>query len=189
MSDLLEQTTTKCFFDTEFTGLHQKTTLISICLIAEGGRKFYAEFTDYDKNQVDEWLQKNVVDKLYLTDSDKGRRFEDCRIKGDTEMIRNELERWLSQFDLVEMWSDCLSYDWVLFCQLFGHAFKIPKSVYYIPFDICTMFKLKGIDPDINREDFAKEILTRENFQAGPKHNAHWDATVIKACYEKLQTL
>jgi hypothetical protein len=38
---------TKIFFDTEFTGLHQGTTLISIGLISECGKTFYAEFTDY----------------------------------------------------------------------------------------------------------------------------------------------
>jgi len=76
------------------------------------------------------------------------------------------------------MWSDCLAYDWVLFNDLFGHAFNIPKNVYYIPFDICTLFKLKGIDPDINREEFAG--------MQGAKHNALHDAKVIKACYEKL---
>jgi len=40
---------TKIFFDTEFTGLHQNTTLISIGLISECGKTFYAELTDYDK--------------------------------------------------------------------------------------------------------------------------------------------
>ena len=44
---------TKIFFDTEFTGLHQNTTLISIGLIAETGQTFYAELTDYDRCQVD----------------------------------------------------------------------------------------------------------------------------------------
>jgi hypothetical protein len=85
---------------------------------------------------------------------------------------------WLSQWDSVEMWSDCLAYDWVLFNNLFGTAFDIPKNVYYIPFDICTLFKIKGLDPDINREEFAG--------LDGPKHNALHDALVIKACYEKL---
>lgn len=42
----------KVFFDTEFTGLHQKTTLISIACITEDGKEFYAEFTDYDEAQV-----------------------------------------------------------------------------------------------------------------------------------------
>ena len=54
--------TTKIFFDTEFTGLHQRTTLISIGLIADlglgkGTKSFYAELTDYDQSQVDEWIQ------------------------------------------------------------------------------------------------------------------------------------
>lgn len=49
---------TKIFFDTEFTGLHQNTTLISIGLIAENGQTFYAELTDYDKSQIDGWIQK-----------------------------------------------------------------------------------------------------------------------------------
>jgi hypothetical protein len=66
----------------------------------------------------------------------------------------------------------------VLFNQLYGHAFNIPKNVYYIPFDICTLMKIKGVDPDINREEFAGVN--------GSKHNALHDAKVIKACYEKL---
>ena len=46
------------FFDSEFTGLRQDTTLISIGLVAEDGSMFYAEFTDYDKNQVFDWLRR-----------------------------------------------------------------------------------------------------------------------------------
>ena len=52
------------FFDTEFTGLHQNTTLISIGLITQDEKTFYAEFTDYDKNQVDTWIQENVISNL-----------------------------------------------------------------------------------------------------------------------------
>ena len=52
-------TKTKIFFDTEFTGLHQNTTLISIGLVSECGKTFYAEFNDYDFNQVDDWLKED----------------------------------------------------------------------------------------------------------------------------------
>lgn len=38
------------FFDTEFTGLHKNTTLISIGCVDENGRTFYAELTDYDES-------------------------------------------------------------------------------------------------------------------------------------------
>ena len=60
----------KIFFDTEFTGLHQDTTLISIGMIAEDGRELYCELNDYDKTQIDDWLKDNVIcliDKLLHT--------------------------------------------------------------------------------------------------------------------------
>lgn len=159
---------TKVFFDTEFTGLHQGTTLISFGAVAESGETIYFEMTDYDKSQVDTWIKENVIDNL----SPLASQF-------NKQTAGEALKNWLSQFENVEMWSDCLAYDWVLFNDLFGGAFSIPPNVYYIPFDICTLFKVYGIDPDINREDFA-------NMKDGKKHNALWDARVIKACYESL---
>ena len=54
----------KIFFDTEFTGLHKDTTLISIGLIDENGRTFYAEFSDYYECQCDEWIRENVLKNL-----------------------------------------------------------------------------------------------------------------------------
>lgn len=190
----------KIFFDTEFTGLHQNTTLISIGFIAEDGRTFYAEFDDFDRRQIDDWLQENVIDNLRFAEpnADEQEWYMAHRghnnpigsdlyngysleMRGDTLTIKNELFRWFSTFDQVEMWSDCLSYDWVLFNQIFGHAFNIPKNIYYIPFDICTLFKVVGIDPDINREKYAG--IEDESV---PKHNAGWDARVIRACYNRL---
>lgn len=177
---------TKIFFDIEFTGLHQNTTLVSIGLVSETGETFYAELYDYDVTQVDGWIQKNVIDKLILGPNDIDLSLNEVRTYGNSEQIAQWLQAWLSQYEQVEMWSDCLSYDWMLFCQLFGHAFNIPKNVYYIPFDICTLFKIKYIDPDINREEFVKEIFIDNTMS---KHNALHDAFVVKACYHKLQTI
>jgi len=175
----------RIFFDSEFTGLHQKTTLISIGFVAENGHTFYAEFTDYDKSQVDDWIQANVINNLFITDW----YTEECYnpyekhviFKGDVASNELALSHWLKGFEeKIEIWSDCLAYNWVLFNQLYGGALKIPEFIHYIPFDICTLFKIKGIDPDINREEFAD---FKENSK---KHNALWDAKVIKGCYEKL---
>ena len=178
---------TKIFFDTEFSGLQQNTTLISIGLIADNGQTFYAELTDYDKSQIGEWIRVNVINRLILNEDDHGINSnslngKNARYLGKKNDIKFVLQDWFSQFEEVEIWSDCLSYDWVLFCDIFGHAFNIPKNVYYIPFDICTLFKVKGIDPDINREKFG----CGEVYAEMKKHNALWDATVIKMCYEKL---
>lgn len=175
----------KLFFDTEFTGLHKETTLISIGIVAENGHTFYGELTDYDQSQIDEWLQENVIDNLYLDAVSKERSLksnnQEFESLGTKQTVKEDLIWWLSQFDSVEMWSDCLAYDWVLFNDLFGTAFMIPKNVYYIPFDICTMFKLSDIDPDISREEFAG-IKEKD-----AKHNALFDALVIKECYNKMK--
>lgn len=176
----------KIFFDTEFTGLHQNTTLISIGLVAENGREFYAEFTDYDKSQVDDWINENVINNLIYFNTAPRSPFDGAYVgrRGNMAYIASQLTEWFRSFDVnrFEMWSDTLAYDWVLFSQLWGHAFNIPKTIYYIPFDLATLFKIKGIDPDISREEFA-------DLGDDPcKHNALWDAKVIKACYEKLMS-
>lgn len=180
---------TRIFFDTEFTGLHKNTTLISIGLVSQCGKSFYAELNDYDEDQIDDWIEKNVIKNLMIKKSD----FKDkksIKYKGDTEGLKKQLEKWLSQFDKIEFWSDCLSYDWVLFNQIWGHAFNIPKNVYYIPFDISTLFKFRKIDPDISREKYVEEsindILKCEKWGDKPKHNALWDAYIIRECYNKL---
>ena len=179
--------TTKVFFDTEFTGLHKGTTLISIGCVADSGETFYAELTDYDKSQLNDWLNENVISGLFLTNKLTSTgyygSYDKLRVLGNKDFVQTKLLDWLNQFEQVEIWSDCLADDWVLFNDIFGTAFDIPKNVYYIPFDICTLFKIKGIDPDINREIFAFDKMTKDS---GHKHEALWDATVIQKCYEKL---
>lgn len=193
----------KLFLDTEFTALQKDADLISIGIVSEDGKCFYAECDDYDESKVRPWLKEHVIKNLIF---EKGlspkpymaSRTEDNPIPnslyegydvafvGNKKEIRDELCVWLSQFVIknkdtkLEFWSDCLAYDWVLFNDIFGGAFQTPKYVYYIPFDICTLFKIKGIDPDISREEFI------ENSIEGTKHNSLYDAKVIKACYEKL---
>lgn len=160
----------KIFFDTEFTGLHQNTNLISIGIVAEDGREFYAEISDYNNRYISVWVKENVINNL--TGKNVIKQAE----------LKDKLTRWLEQYDEVEVWSDCLAYDWVLFCQIWGGAGFVPRNVSYIPFDICTMMKLNGVDPDINREEY----VGKEKFRKARKHNAMHDARVIKACYDKL---
>lgn len=159
----------RVFFDTEFTGLHKNTTLMSIGLVDEDGRTYYAELSDYNRTQVDPWLQENVIDNFT------------GELTRSKQTLKLDLQEWFSEYESVEIWSDCLAYDWVLFNDIFGGAFDIPKNIYYIPFDICTLMKVRGVDPDINREEYAG--------MTGSKHNALHDARVIKACYEKLSEM
>lgn len=193
--------TTKIFFDCEFTGLHKNTTLISIGMVTDHGHTFYAELIDYDESQIDQWLQENVIDKLVLNEEyyippkyPKIARFtpniegtHDYKIKSTKDNVRIALAAWLAQFEQVEMWSDCLAFDWVLFCDIFGTSFDVPQNVYYIPFDICTLLKMNGIDPDISRIDLAGILNDPEYRGSHRQHNALFDAQIIKKCYYKLK--
>lgn len=191
----------KIYFDTEFTGLVKNTSLISIGLVTEDGDKFYGELTDYNESLVDDWLKKNVISKLlypYLSelpyDSDQDTlshiRSSVVTFIGDKEFIKTKLLSWLDKIykshGKMCFISDALAYDWVLFNDLlFGSALNIPSDkMYYIPFDICTMFEMLNIDPDISREEFAEVSDEIEN-----KHNAMQDAEVIKKCYDKLMKI
>ena len=161
------------FFDMEFTGLHQNTTLISFgaCDEQVTGKNFYRELSDYNENQVDSWIQENVL--RYI-----GR---DADTPISREQLRADLEEWLSSYnEQIIMWGDCLAYDWILFCELWGGALHVPDYIHYIPRDICTLFAAKGVDPDVSRVRFAGLS------DAYPTHHALGDAQLIRHCYNKL---
>lgn len=172
----------RVFLDTEFTGLHQSTTLISLGLKAANGKKFYAEFIDFDSNQVDDWIRDNVLQHLLFRDEESKELVlgDYTYVKNTRDVIAVKLAKWLTQFKHVEIWSDCLAYDAVLFNELFGGSLNLPTNVDYIFYDICTLFKLFGIDPDISREAFIDSPIE------GIKHSALYDAEVIEACFNKL---
>lgn len=181
----------KMFLDVEMTGLHQITTLISIALVCEDGNEFYAELTDYDKLQVDDFLRDHVLSKRILDDYNFAKDYDpDAKtvyVKGDIELVKETLTHWLTKYedDGIEIWGDVYAYDWVLFVSIFGNAFDVPKHVYYIPMDLATTLKLFGEDPDVSREIYAYgEDLAKIN--ETKKHNALFDAQTSLEVYKKL---
>lgn len=189
----------KIFFDTEFTGLHKNTSLISIGLVDEKGRTFYAEFLGYDKNQVDDWIQENVIDHLkfkHVTNnwSDKSDPNNTVCV-GYTYYVRDELSHWLSEYEEVQLVSDVCHYDMVLFIDIFGGAFDLPSNVnaacHDINQDIAKKFNVSEKEAfDISRESIIKThnlLLSNYTYLIlvdGDKHNSLHDAKVIKGIYE-----
>jgi hypothetical protein len=180
----------KIFFDTEFTGLHRETTLISIGLISEDGDIFYAELDDYDKNGIDDWIQENVINNLLYD----GKRFEwdypNWFYYGDSKFIREKLLGWLGKFDKVEWVSDVCHYDFVLLIDLlYGHALNMPygkhnAACHDINQDIAEWYEINEIDAfDMSREQILKNAKIEIQ---GNKHNALYDAIAIKTIYEKV---
>ena len=180
---------TQIFLDTEFTGLHQKTTLISIGLVAENGNGFYAEFNDYDVTQLNDFISQHVLVHLNKTVMPYTRwtgKEKNIFVTGTTQQIKSLLEIWLTQFSMIEIWADALAYDWVLFCELFGGAMSIPKNIFYAPFDLATLFRIKGFIEPV--ENYSKDISRFAFVDADEsfRHNALEDAKVELLCYLKL---
>ena len=163
------------YFDTEFTGLHKNTTLISIGCIADDGRQFYMELNDYDKDQCNDWIKENVLAHL---DGEP-------KITGNKQEVASKLREWLSYYKDVQLVSDVCHYDMVLFIDLFGDAFDIPSNVNPACHDINQdIAKLKGISEkeafDYTRENLIDDVL---RYEVCKKHNALWDAKVIRSIY------
>ena len=181
----------KVFFDTEFTGLHKDTTLISIGLVDENGRTFYAEFSDYDESQCDKWIRDNVIKHLKWSTEGPIEDFaniyvNDWEAYGTKEYVRTVLADWLSKYEEVELVSDCCHYDMVLFVDIFGCAWTIPAVVnpvcHDINQDIANHYNISEREAfDKSREDIIGQY---RYLVVGDKHNALYDAQVIKAIYE-----
>ncbi len=108
---------------------------------------------------------------------------------GDKHSVAKALYMWLKQFDEVQFVSDVCHYDMVLLIDLFGNAFDLPKNVSAVCYDINQdIAKHYGISDreafDKCREEIVSELCKSEI--DGVKHNALYDAMVIKAIYEEL---
>lgn len=177
------------YFDTEFTGLHKDTTLISIGLVDEAGDTFYAEFNDYDDSQVNDWIRKNVIYNLYFNKnklytvltSQNGKSTMVCGNKKD---VSKKLLIWLDKYKKIQFISDVCHYDFVLLIDLlYGNALNIPNNVSPYCHDIN-----QDIANYYNITDIVAFNESRESIShcSGDKHNSLHDAKVIKDIYEKI---
>lgn len=201
------------FFDCEFTGLRQNTTLISIGIVSEDGRKFYAEFADYDRGQCDNWIEENVISHLRFSlprpgedyyvasraeSNPTGNNIFDAwnlEMNGTGVLINECLNHWLMQFDSIQFVSDVCHYDFVLLIDLLtngGTALDLPENIsavcHDINTDIANYYKVSDREAfDMSREQIMYCICDAKNTVAGDKHNSLYDAEVIKAIYEVIQ--
>lgn len=187
--------TMNIYFDTEFTGLHKDTTLISIGLVDEEDRLFYAEFTDYNKDQVDDWIRKNVINNLQLPDESPSTVFthnsnNEWFIRSDKSTISSALNTWLLPYENITFVSDVCNYDSVLLTDLItngGTASDMPKKispvVYDINYDIAKYYKV----PITEAFDMSREDIIANFHISGIKHNALYDAKVIKTIYNFIK--
>ncbi len=152
----------KIALDTEFNAEDNRTIdLISIGLVAEDGREYYAVSTEFNLAECGDWLQGNVLNKLPPFDAAE-------RIKGDLLSINNPDRKWKPKKEICddvasffaatrnkdtkqpEIWTYFGSYDFVILSQLMGGFIHLPSFVSKYMFDLrCEMTRHSLLKSDL----------------------------------------
>ena len=111
------------FYDTEFIEDGRTIELISIGVVAEDGREYYAVSTEFDPERAGSWVRANVLPKLPPPASQLWR---------SRRQIRADLEKFLGVSDgerrPIELWAWVAAYDHVALCQLWGPMTALPPA-------------------------------------------------------------
>jgi hypothetical protein len=165
----------KFFIDTEFVDNGVTIDLISIGIVAEDNREFYRINLECDFSKASDWVVENVLFPISINQSGV--------ITGESlewAVTREEIKQGVLEFigdDLKpQFWSHYCSYDFVVFCQLFGTMMDLPPSFPMYCNDIRQLYDRLSDDGTL-KLPLQTECL----------HNALEDAKWNKLVYEFLQ--
>lgn len=109
------------FYDTEFIEDGRTIELVSIGVVAEDGREYYAVSTGFDPSKAGQWVRDNVLGKLPNPSSSEWK---------SPEAIRDELTEFLTAGPgPVELWAWVGAYDHVVLAQLYGDMTAMPRAL------------------------------------------------------------
>jgi len=151
------------FLDTEFIedGPERPIELLSVGIVSDDGRSFYAENQSADLGRANDWVRANVLPHM----------------RGP-KMSRADIARAVVEFmppaSKPKVWGYFADYDWVLFAQLFGRMIDLPKGY---PF-YCRDLKQWADALGIKRDRFPD--------QKGQEHNALADAEWNRSLFRFL---
>lgn len=174
------------YLDTEFIEHAGGIELVSIGIVSEDGKKFYAESSDFNPELADDWVRENVFKKLYVNpfDADKRKELaENAGMTGNHDMlygsnktIADAILRFIGDENPV-FYADYAAYDWVVFCRLFGRLVDKPKHFPYFAMDTQQMLKERGLDAAWVKENCPEP----EN-----AHNAFVDAMYVRDLHHAI---
>jgi hypothetical protein len=118
--------TYRYFYDCEFIEDGRTIDLISIGVVDEHGREFYAISSQFDESKAIPWVRRNVLDKL-PSPADKAWRSRD-RIREDLYDFLVEPLRRDPGLQL-ELWAWYAAYDHVVLAQLWGPMTALPREI------------------------------------------------------------
>jgi len=122
----------KVYYDCEFWENGHTIDLISIGLVAEDGREYYAVNADCDWFSIihHAWLKENVVPYLPTKQDRHWLRLDvdnpTVKLKLD---IAKEVREFLQCTPDLEMWAWYGAYDHVALCQLWGRMIDLPSGI------------------------------------------------------------
>lgn len=169
------------FLDTEFIENGQTIDLISIGIVAEDGREFYAVSKAFNRVTAfgNEWLVENVLPHLPIKDF-SGNTLTLASFSEDyshpawmslTE-IRDGILAFIGEDPAPEFWSYFADYDWVVFCWIFGRMVDLPRG---FPMYCNDLRQLMNHYPNVTKPDSSVD-----------EHHALADARWNKQFYELL---
>jgi hypothetical protein len=147
---------TKYFYDTEFheRGGSYAIEAISIGIVSEDGREFYAVYDDFDTRAVasNGWLMKNVMssighDKFIVADFEGMPMTRDIYITDSAKKSRTALAYAIMEFvdgTEPEWWNWYGAYDHVVLSQTFGTMMDLPSGFPMFSCDIKQLHRDKG---------------------------------------------
>jgi hypothetical protein len=135
--------------------------------------------------EIEFWADFDVIDKPMLIDliADWDYQQKEIPVKH-----RNYIEGQQNHLtlDMMKEWVENITVT-----HKVGLPKHLPNIRYDQLFDLHTLFKIKGIDTDISREEFSeiKEQVIPLPFSDYGNHNALYDAYVGWLCYQKLMKI
>ncbi len=116
--------TYRYFYDCEFIEDGTRIDLVSIGVVDEHGREFYAVSTEFDDSRAIPWVRRNVLDKL-PSPADRAWRAR-ARIRDDLLAFLTEP---LAPGEEIELWAWFAAYDHVALAQLWGAMPALPQEI------------------------------------------------------------
>ncbi len=127
------------FYDCEFIEDGRTIELVSIGVVDETGREFYAVSTEFDPSRAIDWVRRNVLDKLPPPADPVWRSLEQIR----TDLLAYLVESGRS----IELWAWMAAYDHVALCQLWGDMRALPRVIPRFTHELRQRWEAAGCPP------------------------------------------
>jgi hypothetical protein len=187
--------TMRYFIDTEFIeGFHKPLfgkrrhfiDLISIGIVAEDGREYYAISNEYKYSDASDWVKENVIQPMYREECPGFKQqYMDVETfhkyssnSKSNKQIAQDIKKFICNYSQYincigsgsidegyegflkknppEFYGYFCDYDWVLFCSLFGRMINLPKGYPMYCKDLKQVLDFKAFKK-------AKDFCTRKH--------------------------